>query len=117
MVSIWFLGGLIIFCVGVIGMYLAKIFMEIKQRPYTIIRAEYGSDPDEPALHQLVLSGCADRRVTTTRGSSVHTVRHRPALIGTPWSRRSCASRCSPISGAMRATPDSCIDARDIATQ
>jgi putative glycosyltransferase len=52
MVSIWFLGGLIIFCVGVIGMYLAKIFMEIKQRPYTIIRAEYGSDPDEPALHQ-----------------------------------------------------------------
>jgi len=47
MVSIWFLGGLIIFCVGVIGMYLAKIFTEIKQRPYTIIRAEYG--PDEEA--------------------------------------------------------------------
>jgi putative glycosyltransferase len=44
MVSIWFLGGLIIFCVGVIGMYLAKIFTEIKQRPYTIVRAEYGSD-------------------------------------------------------------------------
>ena len=43
MVSIWFLGGLIIFCVGVIGMYLAKIFTEIKQRPYTIVRAEYGS--------------------------------------------------------------------------
>ena len=47
MVSIWFLGGLIIFCVGVIGMYLAKIFTEIKQRPYTIVRAEYG--PEEPA--------------------------------------------------------------------
>jgi putative glycosyltransferase len=46
MVSIWFLGGLIIFCVGVIGMYLAKIFTEIKQRPYTIVRAEYGSDED-----------------------------------------------------------------------
>jgi putative glycosyltransferase len=43
MVSIWFLGGLIIFCVGVIGMYLAKIFTEIKQRPYTIIRADYCS--------------------------------------------------------------------------
>jgi len=43
MVSIWFLGGLIIFCVGVIGMYLAKIFTEIKQRPYTIVRAEYDS--------------------------------------------------------------------------
>jgi putative glycosyltransferase len=57
MVSIWFLGGLIIFCVGVIGMYLAKIFTEIKQRPYTIVRAEYGSEqeqaagPKGPALH------------------------------------------------------------------
>jgi putative glycosyltransferase len=48
MVSIWFLGGLIIFCVGVIGMYLAKIFTEIKQRPYTIIRAEYGSQEAGP---------------------------------------------------------------------
>ena len=44
MVSVWFLGGLIIFCVGVIGMYLAKIFTEIKQRPYSIVRAEYGLD-------------------------------------------------------------------------
>jgi hypothetical protein len=25
-------------------MYLAKIFTEIKQRPYTIIRAEYGGE-------------------------------------------------------------------------
>jgi putative glycosyltransferase len=48
MVSIWFLGGLIIFCVGVIGMYLAKIFTEIKQRPYTIVRAEYGSEQNPP---------------------------------------------------------------------
>ena len=44
MVSVWFLGGLIIFCVGVIGMYLAKMFTEIKQRPYTIVRAEHGAD-------------------------------------------------------------------------
>jgi putative glycosyltransferase len=49
MVSIWFLGGLIIFCVGVIGMYLAKIFTEIKQRPYTIVRAEYGAEQDQAA--------------------------------------------------------------------
>jgi putative glycosyltransferase len=44
MVSIWFLGGLIIFCVGLIGMYLAKIFTEVKRRPYTVVRAEYGAD-------------------------------------------------------------------------
>ena len=41
-VSIWFLGGVTIFCVGVIGIYLAKVFMETKQRPYTVVRAEYG---------------------------------------------------------------------------
>jgi putative glycosyltransferase len=40
-VSVWFLGGLTIFCLGVIGIYLSKVFMETKDRPYTIIRAEY----------------------------------------------------------------------------
>jgi len=40
-VSVWFLGGVTIFCLGVIGMYVAKVFMESKRRPYTIIRAEY----------------------------------------------------------------------------
>jgi putative glycosyltransferase len=42
MVSIWFLGGLTIFCVGIVGVYVAKIFTETKERPYTIVRAEYG---------------------------------------------------------------------------
>jgi putative glycosyltransferase len=37
-VSIWFLGGLIIFCQGVIAIYLSVIFKEVKHRPYTIIR-------------------------------------------------------------------------------
>jgi putative glycosyltransferase len=43
-VSIWLLGGLIIFCLGVIGIYLAKMFVEIKQRPYTIVRRVYDRD-------------------------------------------------------------------------
>jgi putative glycosyltransferase len=46
MVSIWFLGGLTIFCIGIIGIYLAKVFTETKRRPYTVVRAEYGG-PDE----------------------------------------------------------------------
>lgn len=37
-VSIWLLGGLNIFCLGVIGIYLSKVFIEVKQRPQTIIR-------------------------------------------------------------------------------
>lgn len=38
MLSVWFLGGLLIFCVGVIGIYVSKIFIETKNRPYTIVR-------------------------------------------------------------------------------
>jgi putative glycosyltransferase len=45
MVSIWFLGGLTIFCVGVLGIYLAKVFTETKPRPYTVVRQEYGTRP------------------------------------------------------------------------
>jgi len=40
--SIWLLGGAIISFIGVIGIYLSKIFMETKRRPYTIIRQVYG---------------------------------------------------------------------------
>ena len=43
MVTIWLLGGLTIFCVGVIGIYLSRVFMETKERPYTIIRQIYES--------------------------------------------------------------------------
>src|SRR5262249_35290442 len=40
-VSVWFLGGMTIFCLGVIGLYLSQIVVETKDRPYTIVRAEY----------------------------------------------------------------------------
>lgn len=39
--SIWLFSGLIIFFLGVQGIYLSKIFSEVKQRPYTIIRHVY----------------------------------------------------------------------------
>ncbi|HRD69443.1 MAG TPA: glycosyltransferase family 2 protein [Legionella sp.] len=42
MVSIWVLGGMIISFIGIIGIYLSKIFMESKERPYVIIRKIYG---------------------------------------------------------------------------
>src|SRR5206468_65241 len=40
-VSTWLLGGLIIFCLGVIGIYLSKVFIETKNRPYTIVKDIY----------------------------------------------------------------------------
>ncbi|MEI7612363.1 MAG: glycosyltransferase family 2 protein [Betaproteobacteria bacterium] len=42
MVSIWILGGMTISFVGIIGIYLAKVFSETKQRPQTIVREIYG---------------------------------------------------------------------------
>jgi putative glycosyltransferase len=42
MVSIWLLGGMIISFVGVVGIYLSKVFLETKQRPLTIIREIHG---------------------------------------------------------------------------
>ena len=42
MVSIWLLGGLVISFIGVVGIYLSKIFSETKRRPYTIVRQVYG---------------------------------------------------------------------------
>ena len=42
MASIWLLGGLIISFIGVVGIYLSKIFSETKRRPYTIVRQIYG---------------------------------------------------------------------------
>ena len=40
-ISVWFLGGLTFSFLGVIGMYLSTIFVETKDRPYTIIRRSY----------------------------------------------------------------------------
>ena len=40
-VSVWLLGGLTLLCLGVIGIYLSKIFIETKQRPYVVIRRIY----------------------------------------------------------------------------
>lgn len=42
MASIWLLGGLIMSSIGVVGIYLSKIFSETKRRPYTIVRQVFG---------------------------------------------------------------------------
>jgi putative glycosyltransferase len=47
-VSVWLLGGLTLFSVGILGIYLSKVFIETKQRPYTIIRELY----EQPATDQ-----------------------------------------------------------------
>ncbi|WP_416398651.1 glycosyltransferase family 2 protein [Allohahella sp. A8] len=46
MASIWLLGGMVISFIGVVGIYLSKIFSETKQRPYTIVRQIYAKQQD-----------------------------------------------------------------------
>jgi len=44
--SIWFLGGLNILFVGVVGLYISKIYTEVKKRPYTIVRDVFQREVD-----------------------------------------------------------------------
>ena len=41
--SIWCVGGLIIFCLGVVSLYTARIFDEVKHRPYAVVRRIYAT--------------------------------------------------------------------------
>lgn len=40
--SIWLLGGMTIFCIGIIGLYLGRLFVDSKGRPYYIIADHVG---------------------------------------------------------------------------
>jgi putative glycosyltransferase len=44
MASVWLLGGMMISFMGVVGIYLSKVFSEVKQRPYAIVRHIYGRE-------------------------------------------------------------------------
>lgn len=36
--SIWFVGGLVLFVLGIIGLYIGKIYDQVKGRPYSVVR-------------------------------------------------------------------------------
>ena len=46
MCSIWLIGGLQLFCLGIIGEYIGKIYAEVKQRPRFIV-AEFLNDTED----------------------------------------------------------------------
>ena len=46
--SIWLFSGLIIFFIGMQGIYISKMFSEVKQRPYTIVREIYRQSQEVP---------------------------------------------------------------------
>lgn len=44
--SVWFFGALIMFSIGLVGIYLSKIFIEVKQRPRSIVAEHIRKDSD-----------------------------------------------------------------------
>lgn len=48
LISIWLVGGLIIFSLGIVSMYISVIFNETKNRPYTVVRHVYTADDPLP---------------------------------------------------------------------
>ena len=42
--SVWLVGGITIFFLGIVAVYMATLFVEVKARPYTIIRKIYDRD-------------------------------------------------------------------------
>jgi putative glycosyltransferase len=47
-VSVWLLGGLTLLSVGMLGIYLSRVFVEVKRRPYTIVRDLYRREDRRP---------------------------------------------------------------------
>jgi putative glycosyltransferase len=49
MASVWFLGGLITMAIGITGLYVGKVFIEVKRRPRVIVRRVVGQPLDTSA--------------------------------------------------------------------
>ena len=47
--SIWLVGGMAIFCIGIIGLYLGRLFVDAKARPYYLVADRTPAAPREPA--------------------------------------------------------------------
>jgi len=53
MASIYLMGGFIMFSLGVLGIYLSKVYTEIKGRPFSIIRNIYAADRTDDVICSL----------------------------------------------------------------
>lgn len=68
-VSLWFLGGLILFSVGIVGEYIGKIYLEVKHRPRFIVQdfidgnARKGGRPSRQERGERNSGGAPRRRV------------------------------------------------------
>jgi dolichol-phosphate mannosyltransferase len=64
--AVFFVGGLLLLCLGVLGEYLGRVYDEVRSRPLSIINRVYGSPTLVPAVGTIPLKGEAfqNRNVT-----------------------------------------------------
>lgn len=65
-ISVWIIGGVNLFFIGLVGLYISKIFTEVKQRPNAIVRAVYGNVPATAARGTVVLGSEDNGPIATT---------------------------------------------------
>ncbi|MBV8752182.1 MAG: glycosyltransferase family 2 protein [Hyphomicrobiales bacterium] len=66
MISVWIIGGVNLFFIGLVGLYISKIFTQVKQRPTAIVRAVYGNIPAAADPERLRLSSTDNGPIATT---------------------------------------------------
>lgn len=71
-VSIYFIGGLLLANLGVIGLYLGKVFNEVKERPLYVVQEEVNFDEDTAAgMSRNDERGLGVRQLRLSRSSRV----------------------------------------------
>lgn len=68
--SIWFIGGLMLISIGLIGEYIGKIYEEVKQRPRFVIDKDLSSNHDFSRDHYVNSTLLIDQSSTDEQGSS-----------------------------------------------
>lgn len=48
LISLWFIGGIVTTSLGVTGLYIGKIFIEVKRRPRYFVEERAGNDIGKP---------------------------------------------------------------------
>ncbi len=88
---IYFLGGVQLFCVGVLGEYLGKIYLEIKQRPRFLIEQVVAGQTQQSAVERH-----RERHLHARRGA---------APLRAPPGRRTAAAQLEPSSPSVAMRP------------
>ena len=79
MAAIWLIGGATLSSLGIIGLYIARIVEEVKQRPAFIVRERLGRSPFSDLAQTSAVDGQRDRRGSLEDRSVRNVVEHQRA--------------------------------------